>query len=122
MAGGGRKNADEALLAALAGGASVQAAGRLSGLSERTVYRRLQDRAFRARLNQARADMLERALGHLSRGAAEAAVTLRRLLRSADERVKLGAARSILELGAKIREGVDLAQRVAALEGEDQQA
>jgi hypothetical protein len=41
MAGSGRKNADAALLAALAGGATVQEAASSAGISERTAYRRL---------------------------------------------------------------------------------
>jgi hypothetical protein len=112
----GRKNADEALIVTIAGGATVQAAAQLCEVSERTIYRRLQDVAFKRRLTQARSDMVERALGHLASGSAEAAIVLRNLLAAESDSIKLGAARSILELGNKLRESVELEQRLAALE------
>ena len=43
MAGGDRKNADSALVAALAGGSTVEAAAHLAGVSQSTAYRRLKD-------------------------------------------------------------------------------
>jgi transposase len=68
VAGGSRKRADAALLAALAGGATVRAAARKGAVSESTVYRRLRDREFRARVTEARAAMVERALGRTADG------------------------------------------------------
>jgi hypothetical protein len=115
-----RANADEVLIAHLAGGATVAAAAELCEVSVRTVARRLADPDFRKRLAEARATMLRRALGHLSQGAAEASVTLRKLLRSDDAKVRLGAARSILESVGKLQESVDLEDRLAALEAIDQ--
>jgi hypothetical protein len=47
-------------------------------------------------------------------------VTLRKLLRSDDAKVRLGAARSILESVGKLQESVDLEDRLAALEAIDQ--
>jgi hypothetical protein len=116
MAGSGRKNADESLIVTLAGGATVQGAAQLCDVSERTIHRRLNDPVFKHRLAQARAGMVERALGHLATGAAEAAVVLRNLLAAEGDNIKLGAARSILELGNKLREGVELEARIAVLE------
>lgn len=114
----GRKNADELLLTTLAGGASVQAAAQLCDVSERTVNRRLADPEFRRKLNDARAQMVERALGHLSEGAAEASIVLRNLMANKDtaDTVKLAAARAVLELGHKLRDGVDHEQRLAEIE------
>ena len=43
----GRKNADDAVLLALACGATVAQAAHRAGVSERTVYRRLKDPASR---------------------------------------------------------------------------
>lgn len=63
MAGGSRKNADEALLLALACGATVESAARSAGVAERTAYRRLNDPAFRRRLQDLRADMVQRTAG-----------------------------------------------------------
>jgi hypothetical protein len=49
-------------------------------------------------------------------GMADAAAVLRKLLAAESESVRLGAARSILELGNKLREAVEWEERLAALE------
>jgi hypothetical protein len=117
MAGGSRKSADDALVAALAGGNTVEAAAALCAVSEATVYRRLREPGFRRRVSWARAELLERALGHLAQGSAEAAIQLRNLVAdSKDERVKLGACRTILEMGARLRETVELAEDLAEMQ------
>ena len=52
----------------------------------------------------------------LSKSAVEGAIVLRRLLRSDDSKIRLQAAKIVLEQGIKVRDMVDIAQRVAALE------
>jgi hypothetical protein len=52
----------------------------------------------------------------LSKSAVEGAIVLRRLLRSDDSKVRLQAAKIVLEQGIRVRDQVDLAQRLAALE------
>jgi hypothetical protein len=125
MAENGRPKRDEALVLALAAGRTVREACCKAGISERTAFRRLEDSAFRRRVTEVRADMVQRALGKLADNAAAAADTLRKLLKADGENVKLGAARSILELGNRLRESVELEQRLAALEqrlaGKDKQ-
>jgi hypothetical protein len=116
----GRKS-DVALAAALAAGKTVADAAAAAHVSERTAYRRLADPGFRCRVTELRAGMVERALGRTADGMASAARTLRRLLRSDSDSVRLGAARALLELGVKLRETVDLEQRLAALEAAAQQ-
>jgi hypothetical protein len=46
----------------------------------------------------------------------EAADVLRDLLGAGSESVRLGAARSLLELGVRLRESVELEERLQALE------
>jgi hypothetical protein len=116
MAAGGRKTADDALALALAAGRTAREAAAACGLSERTAYRRLADPAFRRRADALRADLVDRALGRLADGMADAADTLRLLLGARSESVRLGAARALLEVGAKLRESVDLEQRLRAVE------
>ena len=116
MAGGDRRNADLALVAALAGGATVQEAARTAGVSESTAYRRLNDPAFRQRVAEARSEMLSRAIGTLARVSTAAAITLAQLLKAEAESVRLGAARSVLEMAVKFHETEQLEQRIAALE------
>jgi hypothetical protein len=112
-----RKKAEDALLLALACGASVESAARQCQLSERTVYRRLAAPAFQQQLRAVRADMVQRAAGLLTAAALEAVKTLVALQKeTVPAAVRLGAARAILELGVKLRETAELAERIAALE------
>lgn len=106
---------DEILIEHLAAGRSYSAVAKLAGVSERTIIRRMKSTVFRRRVRQARADVLERALGHLSRASAEAAITLRNLLRSDNEKIKLGAANTILTAELRFRQNEDLAADVEDL-------
>jgi hypothetical protein len=117
MAHGGRHRADEALMTALACGATVEAAAPQSGLSPRTAHRRLADPAFRRRLQRARTDLVQRAAAVLTAATLEAVKTLLSLQQSAvPPAVRLGAARAVPELGLKLREFADVEERLAALE------
>ena len=117
MAGSDRSNADGRLLAALAGGATVADAAGQASVSERTAWRRLNDAAFRARVDEARRQTVQAAIDALSATGTAAALTLRQLLlKEYPPAVRLGAARSILELTMRLREAHELEQRLAALE------
>jgi molybdenum-dependent DNA-binding transcriptional regulator ModE len=111
-----RTRGDERLLSALAAGSSVEQAARTAGVSERTAYRRLGDPAFRSRLASVRDELVAEALGELAGSASEAVATLRRLLAAGSEHVQLGAARVLLDQLLRLREAVELAERVSALE------
>src|SRR5262249_13678591 len=109
MADKPRKKADDALLLALACGASVDQAARQCGLSTRTVYRRLAEADFRRRLQALRGDMVSRTAGTLTAAAGEAVRTLLELLKStASAAVRLGAARGGLGIGMEGRQAADL--------------
>ena len=117
MAQKGKRNADHRLLLALACGASVEATARQAGVSESTAYRRLADAAFRKELQDLRGDMVRRTAGALTAAASEAVRTLLELMRAQSKgNVRLGAARSVLEIGMKVREVAELEERLAALE------
>ena len=119
MIGGGRKNADAALIVALASGTTREAAG----VGVATVYRRLEDPGFRRQVDEARAEMIARAVGQLADASAAAVHTLRTLLEFGyPPAVRLGAARSILEIGTKLREAEELERRIAALEAQQEAA
>jgi hypothetical protein len=118
-----RKNTDEALLTALACGATVDSAAYSAGMSARTVHRRLQEPAFLERLQQVRTDMIGRTAAMLTAAGLESVKTLLNLQQATSPAgVRLGAARSILELGVKLREASELAQRLAALEAQMHEA
>jgi hypothetical protein len=109
--------ANEALLLALACGATQETAAQKSEISRRTVIRRLEDPKFRKRLNALRADMVQRATGMLTAATLEAVKTLLALQAPVTPpSSRLGAARTIIELGLKLREETDLVERFAALE------
>lgn len=113
----GRRRADDTLILALAGGATVEAAAANAGVGLTTVYRRLKDPAFRARLDAARADMVRQATAMLTAAATEAVNTLLDLqAKDSPPPTRLGAAKSVLEIGNRLRTEVDLAARLAALE------
>ena len=116
MAHRGRRNADEALALAVASGQTLRDAAAAAGIGERTATRRWADPAFRRRVGELRGDMVSNAVGRMADGMADAAGKLRELLTADSESVQLGAARSLLELGVKLRESVELEERVAELE------
>jgi transposase-like protein len=109
MADNGRR---ERVALYLAAGLSVRRAARKAGVGERTVYRWLAEDAFRQRVAELRTRLFDRAVGRLSRTSGKAAVVLKGLLDSADERVRLAAARAVLDSGMKAREALELAQKV----------
>ena len=117
VATGKRKKNEDAILIALACGATVEAAAKQCGVSDRTIYRRLDDPAFRARLREVRSDMVRRSAGLLTAASTEAVRTLLALQKeSVPAGVRLGAARAVLELGLKVREVAELEAEVRDLE------
>jgi hypothetical protein len=122
VSGGVRKSANSVLVTALAAGAKIADAATRAGVSERTVFRRLQDPDFQAQVQAARAAMVSEAVGILSRSSADAALKMAQLLEAEREPVQLGAARSILDLMLKLRAEEDIEARLAALEQDRSQA
>ena len=113
----GRKNADNKVILALACGATVESAARQSGVSETTIYRRLNEPSFQLRLREVQADILNRTAAALTAAATESVRTLMELQKpGTPPATRLGAARAVIELGLKIREIVALETRIAALE------
>ena len=113
----GRRRADETLILALACGATIEKAAQQADVSETTVYRRLKEQAFSHRLQEARADMVRRASSMLTASAMESVKTLLDLQKPAQPpAVRLGAARSVLEIGIKLRQLVELEQEMAELQ------
>jgi hypothetical protein len=118
MAARGRKDVDEALLLAFAGGAGPPAAASRAGCGEKTARRRLADPAFRARVSAARAQMVSDAVGRLSAVGVLAGDTLRALLGEENPQIRLGAARAALEYMLRGREQVELAEQVQRLQAQ----
>ena len=115
MPGGSKKNVNAALILALAGGASVPAAAAKAGCSPQTAYRRMAKPDFCAQVAKLRAEMVQRAAGHLAAGSTQAARALRKLLKDADPKVRLGAAKAILACEQSLRMANEVAADVAAI-------
>lgn len=104
------------MIAALAAGKSYDAVAHLTGISKATVGRRMRQPAFRRKVRMARRLILDRAVSLLAQGAIEAVIVLRRLLlRSASEKIKLGAARAILQAEHQFHETEDLSAEIEEL-------
>ena len=109
----------EAAALALAAGRTQNEAARKCGAGERTIKTWVATQpAFTRRIRELRAEMTARALGRLVDNMVSAADTLGYLSRKGkSESVRLAAARAVLELGSRLRETVELEERIAALEG-----
>lgn len=108
--------ADTLVLAALAAGEEVAVAAATAKLSERTVYRRLADPAFRAELAALRRGMLDRAVGRLTDATTAAVETLVRNLTAETASVQVRAAVAVLEQVTRLRQHAELEYRLAELE------
>ena len=112
-----KSNSDHALLVALACGATVEQAAAKCGMSERTVYRRLERPEFKQQIQALKAEMVVRTAAALTAAATEAVRVLLDLMKASNTGpVWLGAAKAILEMGVKLREMAELEERIKALE------
>jgi hypothetical protein len=106
----------EILAAWLAAGHTVKSAANEAGFEERSAYRWLKDPTFRVRINELRADMLDRAMGKLSDAACAAVDALVCLLDEDSPAIRHRAAASILEILSRFKQNVDLDNRLVRLE------
>ncbi len=116
MAEESRQPDETKLIEDLARGASNSEAARRSGVSVRTVHRRVLDPEFRSMVAEARREMIATATGRLASAAEGAVETLTLLLESESDSVRLGASRAILDNLLRFRESEELSDRVRQLE------
>ncbi|HWB08295.1 MAG TPA: hypothetical protein VG826_03685 [Pirellulales bacterium] len=109
---------DDELILALAAGASVRDAAARAGVGERTAHRRLADADFRRAVSQARGRIFDAAVGRLVGLASRATGTLERLVESDKPTVALAAAKAVLDLGRRLRESMEIEERLSRLESE----
>jgi hypothetical protein len=105
-----------ALVIALAAGDSVLEAAQKAGVSERTVYRRLSDNDFMLKVHKARTLMIQQAVGKLAVNCTKASEVLVKLLDSPSERIRLQAAKALLDQNNKLSEAWAVDFRLGALE------
>ncbi len=116
MAEIGKRKGDSDLILSLARGKTVREAAESAGIGERTAHRRLSEPVFLQLVQETRAEMMTRAMGKLADASIDPVETLVTLLKAESENVRLGAARTILEAGPRLRELVESETRLAALE------
>ena len=112
----GRSRADDILITELAAGSTVAAAAIAADVSPATVYRRLEDAAFAARLRDMRGLAVRTAAGRLAAAMTKAVDVMAALLDSATEATRLRAADRLLDHAVKTAEVLELDQRLAELE------
>jgi hypothetical protein len=100
----------------LATGCTNREAAQRANISEATLYRRLEDPAFKKRIAAIRREAYSRAVGKLSDLAFVSALCLGKLLASTNERIVLGAVRLVLEATSKGLAFTDLAGKTEELE------
>jgi hypothetical protein len=111
-----RRKGDALLVESLAGGHTVAQAARQAGVSARTVFRRLGNPEFQERVRKARARMFDSATGALASIMHKSVAALRELLGNPSASIRLSAARCVLEAAQRLREAVELEQRLAEVE------
>jgi len=103
-------------LMAIAVGRPVAECAALADVSEATVRRRLRSAKYMAKVREIRRQMTSQASGQLADGLAEATATMRALLKSSNDSVRLGAAKGMVQLSVQLGEMSDLAEKVGKLE------
>lgn len=99
----------------IARGETVDGLTQRLGISKRTLRRWKVRDDFRTRVNQIRREMLATAAGRTSAFAAEAAMSLGKLLKSGNEGIVLGSARALLTLAGGLFKDVELANAIEEL-------
>src|SRR5262245_53783052 len=107
---------DEILANALAAGATVKAAAEAVGLTERSVYLRLADPAFKARVVELRAKALDAVVGKLARLAGDAVDRLAEVVRGESAALAVRAALGTLDAVCRLRTHAELEARLRELE------
>jgi hypothetical protein len=118
VAGGDRRGADAALVAALVGGATHREAAIAAHVSERTVGRRLADETFVRGLDEARAALVLRTADALATTAVDAVRTLAVLMveEATPAPVRVAAARVVLDQATRYRQVDETEHRLRLLE------
>jgi len=108
----------ERALTALLSHSTVTEASEACGVSERQLWRWLKDPKFSAAYNRLRNRLVESTLDRLAQMCGEATDTLRDTLTSeaAPAAVKVTAAAKILQLTLKLRETVEIEDRLRSIE------
>lgn len=104
------------LLTHLASGATIVAASERTGVSRRQIYRWLDDADFAGALADAQRSIFERAMRRLQALAQDAGDELGLLLKDRDPRIRLRAAKIIVDCGRRWDADAEQRERLEAIE------
>jgi hypothetical protein len=104
------------LALALAAGFGVCAAAEKTNMSRKTAQRKLADPAFRRLVADMRDELIGRALGRLADNMTVASEEIAALLKAENPALRLRAARAMLTFGLRLRDSVDLTERIRQVE------
>lgn len=110
----------EKAIAAILSTTSVTDAARKCRLSEPTLYRYLQDEAFKHEYRNARRNVVEGAVGRIQSATSEAVSTLKRNMSCDHPSTEVRAAQIILDVAYRGVEMLDILERLERLESEHQ--
>ena len=104
--------------AMIAGARTIEQAATQAGVTKRTGMRYMKTPAIKSAISQALDAVLAVAAGQAVAEMSDALATLRQIHQDADApaSARVSAARAILEAGPRLREALDLAERVTQLE------
>src|ERR1700736_2279121 len=106
----------ESAIAALLTEPTIERAAARAEISTRTLKNWLALPDFQKAYQAARMRAFDHALARLQQSAGAAVDALGDLLMAGNDAIRLGAARSILELGVRLKESLEVEARLAALE------
>ena len=106
------------LALALASGKSSVRVAEEFGISPKTVQRQLAKPEFRLLVSRLRDELISTALGRMASNMSEAVDALASQLKKEQPGIQIRAARAILTLGLRLRESVDLSDRIQTLESD----
>jgi hypothetical protein len=112
----GKRDADEAMIAALVLGAGQETASRHAGVCRRTLERRLLSPEFQRKLAADRAEIVRRAIDKAASYGLTALDKLYELMGNPNGFVALGAAKTLVEASLQMSTVVDVQARLEALE------
>lgn len=115
-----KQNNQEKALTALLNSTSITEAATKSGLSERTLYRFLEDAEFKAEYKAARRRIFEQNIFKLQSLHNQAVESLERNLHCENPSVEVRAAQIVIESNRKDFETFDILERLEQLEYEHQ--
>ena len=112
---------DEEIIAALLQHGTVKAAAEAAGTSPRTVYDRMQDRAFRAAYSAAKDDIIRKAVFSINEKLSEAIEAVAEIMRDKETNaaVRLQAAQTILNNAERFAARLRRDETYSRREGQD---